>query len=147
MMILLVEDELLIAMTLEAALTEAGYSVAGPVPSAKEALELVERDAQPVLAIVNIDLRDGRGAGIKLARELLSRWRIPSLFVSGQRMEALANRDVALGYVNKPYSPQTIVRSVAVALRSLEGRLEDGPPPPLELELFHAEARAPERSG
>jgi len=146
-MILLVEDELLIAVALEAALTEAGYSVAGPVPSAKDARELIERGERPVLAIININLRDGHGAGIELAREVLSRWGIHSLFVSGQRTEALANRDAALGYVNKPYSPQTVVQSVDVALRLLEGKLEEGPAPPRELELFHVEALKPERSG
>ena len=133
--VLVVEDEALLALSLEGALSAAGYAVCGPTATAAEALKLAER-RPPKLAIVNINLRDGRGAGIELARELLDRWGVPSLFVSGQRTEAHANRDAALGYIGKPYRPETVLKSVEVALLISEGR---SPPPaavPRELELF-----------
>ena len=135
MMILLVEDEPLIAMALEAELTDAGHTVRGPASTAWRALQLAEI-ATPDLALVDINLRDGVGQGIQLARELLSRFNIPSLFVSGQRAEAQANRDAALGFIEKPYNPAVVLKSIEVA-RSI--RNGDTPPPqaiPRELELF-----------
>ena len=113
----------------------AGYTVCGPTASAADALKLAER-RPPKLAIVNINLRDGRGAGIELARELLDRWGVPSLFVSGQRVEARANRDAALGYIGKPYRPETVLKSVEVALLISEGRSPPRTAVPPELELF-----------
>jgi DNA-binding LytR/AlgR family response regulator len=91
---------------------------------------------QPALALVDINLRDGRGAGIGLARELLSRWGIPSLFVSGQRAEAWANRETALGYMSKPYRQETILRSIEVAEHIIEARPPPPPEVPAGLKLF-----------
>ena len=95
MMILVVEDDALIAMDLEGALSDAGHTVRGPASTAKRALEIAER-AVPELALVDINLRDGRGSGIGLARQLHDRWGVWSYFVSGQRAEAYAAREVRL---------------------------------------------------
>ena len=136
MIILLVEDEALIALTLEMTLSEAGYTVLGPVATVQRALELARQEV-PDLALVNINLRDG-GNGIELARELRTRWMVPVLFVSGQRSDALANRDVAMGFMGKPYDAAVALASVRLVQHLLEGR---PPPPPLTprgLELFAA---------
>ena len=136
--ILLVEDDAIIAMTLEAALADAGYVVRGPASTAARGLEIAEREP-PDLALVDINLRDGSN-GIDLARELLNRWGIPSLLISGQRMEAYANRDAALGYIGKPYSPDTVLASIEVAKHMIDG-LPPPTPLPRELELFQEPGR------
>ena len=135
MQILVVEDEALTAMMIEGALSDAGHTVRGPASTASRALKLVEI-AQPDLALVDINLRDGRGSGIGLARELQKRWGIPSLFVSGQITQARENRDAALGCLEKPYGTETLVACVAVADRLKQG--ETVPPEmiPPGLELF-----------
>lgn len=134
MIILLVEDEALIALTLEMTLDEAGYTILGPVATAARALELAERTV-PDLALVNIDLRDG-DSGIILASELHHRWTVPVLFVSGQRADALAHRDVALGYLGKPYDPNVVLASLRVVRHLLEKRPPPEPRTPQGLELF-----------
>lgn len=131
-LVLIVEDEALLAMMLEASLTDAGYRVLGPVSSEKQAMQLAET-TRPDLALVDIRLRDG-GSGIAVARHLRERG-IPSLFVSGQGEEARANRESAVGYLGKPYLPATVLASIEV-IRSLAGGTRPPPPIPAGLELF-----------
>ena len=137
MIILLVEDEPLVAMMLEATLSDAGHQVLGPASTVSRALELAEQ-TPPEMALVNINLRDG-GDGTDLAREMLHRWGTPSLFVSGQVMQARANKDVAVGYIGKPYSPQTVLDSVAVVKHMLDGDCVAKEEIPRGLELFDSE--------
>jgi len=119
MIILLVEDEALVALTLEMTLSEAGYTVLGPVATVRRALNLAEQTV-PDLALVNIHLRDG-GSGIELAGELRSRWTVPVLFVSGQRADAHAHRDLALGYLGKPYDANAVLASITF-IRQAQGQ-------------------------
>jgi len=131
--ILLVEDEPLIAMSLEAGLSDAGHHVLGPASTAGRALALAE-DSRPELALVNIELRDG-SSGADLARTMRARWGVPSLFISGQVLEARRNEAAALGYIAKPYTPEIVLAAVEVVKAIIEGRR---PPPPIPrgLELF-----------
>jgi hypothetical protein len=43
----------------------------------------------PQIALLDIDLRDG-DSGVDVARALLERWGVPSIFISGQAVEARA---------------------------------------------------------
>lgn len=134
MKILLVEDEALIALTLEMTLSEAGYTVLGPVGNVTRALDLARQDI-PNLALVNIHLQDG-GSGIELARKLRDRWMVPVLFVSGQRADALAHRDVAIGFMEKPYTADAVLASVRLIQHLLENHPPPSPTAPRGLELF-----------
>jgi FixJ family two-component response regulator len=59
---------------------------------------------------------------------------VPSLFVSGQIGEARKNKDAALGFLGKPWRSRTLLASVDVAHRLINGENPD--PVPSELELF-----------
>lgn len=136
MIVLLVEDDPLVAMTLENALAEAGHTVHGPAFTAKHALEIATRE-KLTLALVDINLLDGH-PGVGLARELLKRWRVPSLLVSGECEEAHANQDAAIGYISKPYAPETVLAGVEVAEHLIEGT--PVPEIPAQLEFFRSPA-------
>src|ERR1700752_2003506 len=59
--VLVVEDDFLIAMQTEVALTAAGFEVVGPATTAEEAVALAQ-EAKPTLAVMDIRLastRDG----------------------------------------------------------------------------------------
>ena len=127
MICLLVEDEPLTAVVLQWTLQDAGHLVRGPAASATAALRLAEITPAPAVAIVDINLRDGRGAGIELARGLLRRNVIP-LFVSAQAIEATHHRHLALGFVGKPYDPLSVVRWVVFAGAFLGGGSLPAPP-------------------
>ena len=119
MIILVAEDEALIALVLELTLRPAGHRVVGPAATAEEALRLAEQ-TNPELALVDIDLHDGDD-GVALARTLRDRYGTPSLFLSGQVPRALANRDAALGLIRKPYDPESVLGAVGMSASSGEG--------------------------
>jgi DNA-binding response OmpR family regulator len=143
MRVLIVEDEPLIAASIEWELRDRGHEVLGPAASAAHAWELA-RNGAPDLALVDINLVS-RGDGVRVAR-LLRRRGVASVFVTGQVSEARENRDVALGLVAKPFP----VESLDAVVRAAAALMGGGRPPvrPSCLELFSpfaVPARRPER--
>jgi DNA-binding NarL/FixJ family response regulator len=122
--ILVVEDDYFVALDLEGGLRAAGLDVVGPVPTAEEALS-VARAERPILAVMDIRLagkKDGIEAALDLYRELGIRCIFASAHVEPpyrQRAEAAS----PLGWVQKPYSIETIVAAVRKALPEVEQRL------------------------
>lgn len=131
MKILVVEDEPLLALTLAEELAGAGHTVLGPAKTVAEGLDIIAAD-KPELAILNINLADG-SKGTELAAVLVRRWNVPCLFVSGEMAEAKEHRDLALGYICKPYDPRTVLAAIDVARSLLEGNKPAAIPPGLEL--------------
>jgi DNA-binding response OmpR family regulator len=117
--ILVVEDEFLVAMQIEAVLREAGYSVIGPAGTLASAAKLA-RSAACDGAVLDVNLR---GERVDEVAAILSERGIPFLFVSGYGRENLpqAFRDGA-EFLVKPFSDQTLVRTV----RGLLTREEKG---------------------
>ena len=130
MVILLVEDDFLIAMAMQDALEAIGYEVIGPAATVADALRFAEA-RRPDLALVHISLRGG-DSGVDLCRTLHHR-DVPCLVVSGEPVRARAARDTALGYVAKPCREQTIVESVECMDRLLQGSRPGRLPHGLEL--------------
>ncbi len=56
-----------------------------------------------------------------VARTLLERWGVLSIFASAQMMEARRARGIALGHIRKPYGAETVLRSVEVAREVMRG--------------------------
>jgi DNA-binding response OmpR family regulator len=131
MKILVAEDDPLLAMSLADELAGAGHTVLGPAKTVAEGLDIIEAE-KPEVAILNINLLDG-SKGIELAAVLVRRWGIPCLFVSGEVADAREHKDLALGYICKPYDPSTVLAAVDVARGILEGKRPDIIPPGLEL--------------
>jgi DNA-binding response OmpR family regulator len=137
MVVLLVDDDPLIALAVAAELEAAGHRVLGPAHDCGSALDLIRADP-PDLALVDIDLGDG-GDGVALAREL-RRAGIAPVFASGECERARAHGDVAVACLAKPYAPEAAVRSVEAVLAALKGLR---PPCPPELEWFAAAGMGP----
>jgi DNA-binding response OmpR family regulator len=134
MIILVVEDEPMIACAMAMELQDAGHEVLGPAYCVEEAEELVASQI-PDLAVVDINLA-GHDEGIALARRLRAEWGVPCYFVSGQVAQARANCDAALGVLPKPFEFKALIESIRVAEDLITGR-----PPralPRGLELFAA---------
>jgi DNA-binding response OmpR family regulator len=139
--ILVAEDEAIIALMLAMTLDLAGHKVVGPVASVEEGLELAEA-TRPELALVDIRLSGARD-GVCLARSLRDRWGVPSLFISGQTAEARAARDAALGVLGKPYDPGEVIEAVATVGELLAGRWPERCPKRLELFCARGDERRP----
>ena len=132
MRVLIVEDEVVIAWMLADSLEGAGHEVIGPASAMAEALALCEALPPPELALLDINLRDGSN-GVDVARALLGRWGVRSIFASAQTVEARWARDIALGHIRKPYRPETVLRSVEVAREVMDGRTPKHVPAGFEL--------------
>jgi DNA-binding response OmpR family regulator len=78
---LILEDQALIGMALEASLEEAGFSVAGPFEKATDALHWLE-ERTPDLALIDVLLKDG--PCLPVARELRKR-KVPFAIYSGMK--------------------------------------------------------------
>jgi CheY-like chemotaxis protein len=120
MLILIVEDEPIVAWSLAHALGKSGHTVLGPTASSVEAVELAARH-MPRLALVDITL-NGQVEGIALARRLKSEMSIASVFMTAQPTLARENADAALGLIQKPYVPERVIRAIAVIDEMLAGR-------------------------
>lgn len=129
MRVLIVEDELLVAMEMEFILTSNGIEVTGCASNIAEAQQLV-RERECNFALVDINLADG-DSGLSLA-SWLAEQNIPSLHVSGN---CPANREAtrALGCLSKPFSPRDLVGSLKAAQEVLVDTSPKTVPPGLNL--------------
>lgn len=133
--LMIVEDEVLIAMTLRDEFQAAGFHVLD-LTDRHEAAVAVATESAPDLALVNIQLR-GRDDGIELAKQLKA-LRIPVLLISGQVSRAQSAKTVAVGSMPKPYSPEAMVQAVIYLLAHLRG--DEAPHRPPGLEVFDVAA-------
>jgi DNA-binding response OmpR family regulator len=129
--LMIVEDEVLVAMALRDELEEAGYHVLDLTERHNAALE-VANACKPDLALVNIRLA-GRDDGIELA-EHLKALGIPVLLISGQVSRARSAQTVAIASLPKPYDAADMVLAVAYLLARLQG--DASPVKPAALEVF-----------
>jgi DNA-binding response OmpR family regulator len=119
MKVLIVEDDIIIAMTVSEMVRDAGHQVLGPVATASAALEWA-RGERPDFALVNIDLADDQ-KGTDLARTLRKEMGIMSFFISGNQAEAKGAKDASHGYICKPFSENVIRASLGVAEHLRDG--------------------------
>ncbi|THD80919.1 MAG: response regulator [Phenylobacterium sp.] len=131
--LLIVEDDVLPAISLRDELEDAGYHVLDLTGRRQEALQAA-KDHRPDLALVNIEL-EGRDDGIALARDLKGLG-VPSLFISGQTGRARSARTDAIGSLPKPYTPADVAKAVAYLLGRMTG--DETLPCPPGLEVFGA---------
>lgn len=115
--ILIVEDEFLIALTLEETLLAARYEVVGVAATFDEAVELAG-STRPDLAIMDIRLASERD-GVEAALEIRRRFGVASLFASANldpnnKARAAAARPA--GWLSKPYTPESLTAAVERAL-------------------------------
>lgn len=113
--VLIVEDEMLLAMDLEDMLLDAGYEVVGQASHMQQAITLAEQNGGEIdVAIMDVNLARGTN-GVETAAALRQRWNIPSLFVSGnldERTRQAALPLDPLGFVGKPYSEREVLASL-----------------------------------
>jgi two-component system, response regulator PdtaR len=133
--LMIVEDEVLVAILLRDELQKAGYTVLDLTDRQDEALEIAKAE-KPDLALVNIRLARGDD-GIELSKHLKGLG-IPVLLISGQVSRASSAKTVAIGSMPKPYDPEEMVLAVAYLLARLNG--DDTLPKPHQLEVFDDES-------
>jgi DNA-binding response OmpR family regulator len=96
--VLLVEDELLIAMMLEDKLRELGHCIAGVAPTVASAVGML-RDTDPDMAVVEFKMADGECDD--LLAELRVR-RVPFVVVTAARIDRTDARFAHIDVLEKP---------------------------------------------
>jgi DNA-binding response OmpR family regulator len=107
--ILVVEDEMLVAMVLEDQLTEAGCEVVGPAFSVEHAMRLGESEPLDG-AVLDINLA---GEKVYPVADLLAARNVPFVYVTGFGQAGLREADQGRPMLQKPYlfsSLEAIVR-------------------------------------
>jgi two-component system, response regulator PdtaR len=106
-LVLVVEDEALLAMELEALVTAMGWRVLGPARSVEEATELLERET-PNAAVLDINLKDEL---VTPVAEALRSESVPFVVASAFDPEELGIESLAHApYVAKPISENRLVK-------------------------------------
>ena len=132
MKVMIVEDEMLIAMELETEIAIAGHEVTCTAMNRKQVGDLLEAD-HPDFAFVDIHLQDGP-TGIDIGRDLASKG-IPYVFVSGNIKKVPADFAGALGAIEKPYTMNGMKNALAYISAIIAG--EDDVAAPASLVLAH----------
>lgn len=127
--VLIVEDEMLVAMEMQAILEDAGHQPVGIAADLRTAETYFE---EPVdLALVDLNLRDGL-TGPQIGR-LLGERGVPVLFVTANPRilgEGIAG---AVGVITKPTDQQTLLKAVDYTLAIRSGQGAASAPPSLRL--------------
>lgn len=108
--ILIVEDEIFVAMDIERILEEGGYEVAAIAADQSQARE-VATNAR--IAFVDLNLRDGP-TGPKIARELSDQG-ISVVFITANPAQIEDVPGTAIGYLRKPFSESAVLTAAALA--------------------------------
>ena len=116
MRVLIVEDEVFIAMDLEMQLIDLGQQVTGIAVSKASALDMARAD-RPDLALVDLRL-SGPSSGTEAAAIMRAELDIPIVLVSGSLHE-LTEEDLVrispVALLGKPYSPSKLAAVLAEA--------------------------------
>jgi PAS domain S-box-containing protein len=102
--VLLVEDEALIAMTINEALDELGFQVIGPIGTAAEATAIA-RESHFDAAVLDVNLGDGL---IYAVAEILEKRAVPFIFVTGYDADSIDNRFSGIPVLQKPIDSEML---------------------------------------
>lgn len=115
--ILIVEDEVVIAMEIEALLEQLGYEVAGQAGRGEDAVDLAEQ-RRPDLVLMDIRLK-GEMDGITAAEKIFRLYKIPVVFLTAHSDPSTLERAMNLqpyGYLLKPFRKNDLYTTIEIAL-------------------------------
>lgn len=123
--ILIVEDEVLVALEMENILQEQGYDVIGIAADLEGAMAFAAENVD--LALVDLNLRDGL-TGPEIGARLANEFRVAVLFVTAN--PRLLGDGIAgtVGVLTKPTDPSALTSAAAYALRWKLGEPAEAPP-------------------
>ena len=109
--ILIVEDEIFVALEIEQIVQDAGFDVGGIAADREAAMAAAESCD---IALVDLNLRDGP-TGPAIGMELASRFGIKVIYVTANPAQIGTASVAALGVVTKPFRAQSIAQTVRLA--------------------------------
>lgn len=106
--VLIVEDDVIVAIDLELAFEDAGFEIIGPAAREDEALELIERH-RPDFAALDWNLRSGTSASVA---EALGRIGTRFVFVTGTDSD-MSYDGPSAAVISKPADPRHVMAALA----------------------------------
>ena len=113
--VLIVEDEAMVALNLEALIEELGHVVTGIAATRAQAIDLAGQQA-PQVAVVDLNLLDGR-TGLALAHELAATFGTVVVIATGNP-EGVAPSGAVVAVLRKPYTDKALSDAVSQAARA-----------------------------
>ena len=111
--VLIVEDELLIAMLVEQMLEDLGYAVVGPALTVAEALSLSEREDFDCAVL---DMNLGHGISSAPVADALRAKGVPFIFASGYGSNAAVDNLSAAPVLKKPFLTHDLEKALQAIL-------------------------------
>jgi len=118
-LVLIVEDDFMIADCLEEILVEAGFTVCGIAATTAEAIALGEQH-KPDLGVIDLRLAEG-GVGTYVAAALRLRGRFGVLYASGTPDHALLKSAKGEASIAKPYTASAMVAALGIVREQMLG--------------------------
>ncbi|MBO6638128.1 MAG: response regulator [Roseitalea sp.] len=113
--VLIIEDEPLIAMDVEAMVEDLGHRVTGIARTHTEAVALFEKD-RPGIVLADIQLADG-SSGLEAVNEILRSVEVPVIFITAYPERLLTGERPEPAYlVTKPFQPPMVSALISQAL-------------------------------
>jgi DNA-directed RNA polymerase specialized sigma24 family protein/CheY-like chemotaxis protein len=113
--VLIIEDEPIIAMDLEAIVRDLGHDVTGVAVTRDEAVALAMED-RPGLVLADIQLADD-SSGIDAVKDILAKFRVPVIFITAFPERLLTGeRPEPTFLITKPFQRSTVKAAISQAL-------------------------------
>lgn len=115
--ILIVEDEVIIAMEIQLRLENEGFAVCGPASTGEKAIRLA-REKEPDVVLMDITLR-GDMDGLETARRIQNERPVPVIFLSASDNQTILKQiqDNRMGgFVPKPFNESDLIAAIRLAL-------------------------------
>ncbi|WP_340264720.1 response regulator [Sphingobium mellinum] len=109
--VLIVEDEIFVALEIEQIVEDAGFTV-GAIAADRDAALAAAMDCD--IALVDLNLRDGP-TGPSIGLELASRYGVQVIYVTANPAQIGAAAEVALGVITKPFRAHSIAATLRLA--------------------------------
>lgn len=116
--VLIVEDEVIVAMGLERSLGSFGYDVVGLATKGEDAVRMAG-ELMPDLALIDINLGD-KIDGIDVAERIGENWDIPVVYLTSYTGDETLSRAIETnpyGYLTKPARPREIYTTIETVLQ------------------------------
>ncbi|ADN37515.1 response regulator receiver protein [Methanolacinia petrolearia DSM 11571] len=115
--VLIVEDEVIVAMSIERTLSSFGYDVVGLSTSPEDAIRIAG-ELKPDLVLMDINL-DGEIDGIDAAEKIAQTSDIPVIYLTSYTNEETMRRAIGTnpyGYLTKPVRPKELYTTIETVL-------------------------------
>ena len=115
--VLIVEDEIIIAIDLKIRLENLGYYVPGIAVNGRDAIKKTA-EKNPDIVLMDI-LLDGETDGVEVAQQIRNKYNIPIVYLTGsQNYNQLERAKITeqYGYINKPFDNIEIENAIQLAV-------------------------------